>query len=69
VQNQEFNPLKSNEDKRFLHTTRKTEIESMQDLTAPSIDNKYLVGLSILPICTRYCFKMTNMIQVYSNFC
>ena len=33
-----------------------------------SIDDKYPVGTSIRPICTRRCSTMTNMIQVLSNF-
>ena len=32
-----------------------------------SIYVEYSVGPSIRPICTRYCFTMTNMIQVCSN--
>jgi len=38
------------------------------DLIAASIYHKYSVGPSIRPICTRFCFTMTNMIQVCSNF-
>ena len=37
-------------------------------LIAASIHDKYSVGPSIRPICTRSCFTMTNMIQVCSNF-
>jgi hypothetical protein len=36
-------------------------------ITASSYD-KYSVGPSIRPICTRCCFKMTDMIQVCSDF-
>ena len=39
-----------------------------QHLIAASIYDKYLVGPSIRPICTRYCFTMTNVIQVCSRF-
>ena len=38
------------------------------DLIAASIYDNYSVGPSIRPICTRYCFTMTNLIQVCSNF-
>ena len=30
--------------------------------------DRYSVGPSIRPICTRRCFTMTNMVQVCSNF-
>ena len=39
-----------------------------EDLIAAIIHDQYSVGPSIRPICTRSCFKMTNMIQVCSNF-
>ena len=32
------------------------------------IYDKNLEGLSVRPICTRWCFAMTNMIQVCRNF-
>ena len=38
------------------------------DLIAGSIYDEYSVGPSIQPVCTTYCFTMTNMIQVCSNF-
>ena len=38
------------------------------NLIAASIYDKYSVGPSIRPICTRCCFTITNMIQVCSNF-
>ena len=34
----------------------------------PGIDDKYSVGLSIRPICTRCCIKTTYMIQGSGNF-
>ena len=37
-------------------------------LIAVSIYHEYSVGQSIRPISTRCCFKMTNMIQVFSIF-
>jgi len=39
-----------------------------RNLIAVSICDRYSVGPSIRPMCTRYCFTMTNMIQVCSNF-
>ena len=41
---------------------------SGHDLITACIYDKYLVGPSIRPICTRCCFTMTDMIQVCSNF-
>ena len=38
------------------------------DLIAASVYDKYSVGPSIRPVCTKCCFTMTNMIQVCSNF-
>ena len=38
------------------------------NLIAASIYDKYSVGPSILPIGTRCCFTMTNLIQMCSNF-
>ena len=38
------------------------------DLIPVGIYDKYSVGPSIQPICTRWCFSMTNMIQVCGNF-
>ena len=38
------------------------------ELIAASIYDKYSVGLSFQAICTRWCFAMTNMIQVCSDF-
>ena len=32
-----------------------------KDLIAASIYDEYSIGPSIRPICTRYCFTMTNM--------
>jgi len=37
-------------------------------LIPASICHEYSVGLSIRPICTRWCFTMTHMIRVCSNF-
>ena len=39
-----------------------------QDLIAVSIHDDYSIGPSIRPICARFCFTMTNMILVCSNF-
>ena len=50
------------EEKAAWHQAR--EAEEAQVIAA----DKYSVGPSILPICTRCCFTMTNMIQVCSNF-
>ena len=38
------------------------------NLIAASIYDKLSRGPSIRPVCTRYCFTMTSMIQVCSNF-
>ena len=38
------------------------------DLTAVSIYDKYSIGPSMRSMCTRCCFTMTNMMQVWSNF-
>ena len=38
------------------------------NLIPASIYQKYSVGRSIRPICTRRCFTMTNTVQVCSNF-
>ena len=40
----------------------------MTNQISASIYDKYSVGRSIRPICTRCCFTMTNMIQVCGNF-
>ena len=40
------------------------EISFVTDFIAASISDRYSVGPSIRPICTRCCFTMTNMIQV-----
>ena len=38
------------------------------DLIAVSVYDGNSVGPSTQPICTRWCFTMTNMIQACSNF-
>ena len=38
------------------------------NLTTASIYDRYSVGPSIEPVCTRCCFTMSKMIQVCSNF-
>ena len=45
-----------------------TRVRIIYDLIAASICDKYSVGPSIRPTCTRCCFTMTNIIQACSNF-
>ena len=42
--------------------------QRISDSIAASIHDKYLVGPSIRPICTRCYVAMTNMIHLCSNF-
>ena len=53
---------------KVLKTCQGVPSLSGSDSIAASIYNKYSVGPSIRPICTRCCFTMTDVIQVSSNF-